>query len=639
MEKIRVYCIIGLAIFLIPNVSAVKINRVWMEEDKIRDDTATVTDRYGNVKIVEYLTYNLWVEVLNDNGEVIGHGEADVSKQVKNDRGEWKRSGNLAQYCYKDPQGNEDCDRIYYKTSIGFIKEIAKTEGYLYEIRVTAKKNTVSFTKDESFTIGNYIPGKPDLVITEIEVVPHLVEEIGGYEVPAIKFLLKIDNNGRKKAFLKNNEGFFSQIEIWMNNEPYGSQSMIDAGGPINLETLGAGDGRVYEIKYWEQGKFNLLKHGKNVFRFHVDYSNNGIGIVKEDDENNNEYELNYNFKACYDTEDGDSAYKRGTVELYGMKKKDSCRQGNIEEYFCIDDYHVGFGIRKCGQECVDGACVYGPKCRDTDGNNPHTQGIIEGYSGEERDTYYTHDETCINPGSVKEFQCIGKDMATKEVNCHYGCKDGRCKHFLETVDDIKPPKDYKSTIECSEKKCSPGIEGCLKNKQIITKKCEINIKADKGCAKYDVIQTSYADGPCIVDIECINGCRIADDECVPISTIIEDQEDSYYCSKDNKMMKQIPQGMPCDNAIQCETRYCKNEICEHICKGCFDDNYQCKPQGTRQYGRYCSETRQFKDLKENGDTCNNDYECMKKLCFRNTCTKPRMIYTFIRRIGSLIGY
>ncbi|MDO8553991.1 MAG: hypothetical protein Q7S22_04240 [Candidatus Micrarchaeota archaeon] len=130
----------------------------------------------------------------------------------------------------------------------------------------------------------------------------------------------------------------------------------------------------------------------------------------------------------CTDSDDSD-LFTKGTVELNGDTKTDSCTGNkNIREYSCKDNLVDG-AISECPEKtnCYDGRCIRKETtCTDSDGYNISTFGkvTIDDNSG----FLDVSDDKCTN-NILTEYYCNGNTSAYDLVNCPTltHCTNGAC--------------------------------------------------------------------------------------------------------------------------------------------------------------------------------------------------------------------
>jgi len=632
MKKIFTIFMILLLHSVIVFAAGPSIERIWTEEDPLNDNS-----------------YNFWIEVLNEDGETPGPDEVLVNYESKYDSNamswdEWKTGGRLASFYYYDESGT-DYEKTYFKIQHGFLEE--EIDGGLkVEYRITAKQGSNTVTKEESFTIGDYEPGKPDLVIEDIKAEPDLAEEMRGYHIPAIKFTLTIKNEGKKDAVLRDSQGTVG-VFLKVNGNDFGWNTILEAGSAKSTTILEPDESMEFVLKYREQYHYSNMKIGTNIFSFFVDntngdYSSSYTGKIKESDETNNKYDYTYEAKACKDSEDGKSSNEAGTIELYGKKLTDECDGSKLIEYWCDRDFHIGYRTDTCKDKCVDGACGYGPKCLDSDSDDIHIKGSVSGYATEKQDSKYMYSDECISDSTLKEYICDGVYHSTMEKDCPYGCSNGACKHFYEEDEEIVvDEEETESTEGCPEKTCQVDSEECVDGNKIIIEKCTVYIEKENNCEQFSTTQNKIVKGACEEaeeEIICDTGCLIDKDSCIPISTRIEKNGEGYYCNYDNIVHKQKKDSSSCQNSYECESNNCKGSICVPICNGCFDEKFNCLPFGTRTDTQYCGLDKKMTNLKIEDTSCNNNFECTTNVCVNSKCISPNLIQKIILWFQNLFG-
>jgi hypothetical protein len=135
----------------------------------------------------------------------------------------------------------------------------------------------------------------------------------------------------------------------------------------------------------------------------------------------------------------------------------------------------------------------------------------------------------------------------------------------------------------------------------------------------------------------CKDGCMLHG-ICVPINsrTVVEGLP--KYCDLTGNWQIQKQQGEPCQNDYECISNNCKDGSCKPICDGCLDENKNCLPIGTRIRKQYCDVDKIMKNQKYEDSYCDNNYECQSNLCINNKCMSPSLWQRFLNWLKELFG-
>jgi len=292
------------------------------------------------------------------------------------------------------------------------------------------------------------------------------------------------------------------------------------------------------------------------------------------------------------------------------------------------------------GLICLSGACTYKNEipensCKETDGGkNIYKSGKITGY--ESYSSYYdSTNDFCNIRDILTEFYCSNDKPSTvkyDEIECPYGCENGACIEFIEDEEEIEVTEEEpKSSINCPTKSCKTISKDCYGKDEIIIEECKVYIKKDNQCEEVTTSNSKINMNECNVEerIEC-TGCQLNQNTCIPFGTRIEKENNEYYCSVEHKMLQQKNNGESCQNTYECISNNCMGSACAPICTGCLDANNICIPFGTRTDTQYCDIDFSFKNQKSEDMGCNNNYECSTNICVDSNCISPNLIQKII---------
>jgi hypothetical protein len=146
----------------------------------------------------------------------------------------------------------------------------------------------------------------------------------------------------------------------------------------------------------------------------------------------------------CFDS-DGEDITQAGQVKVLSDDNdyifEDFCKDDkNLVEFTCEDDRLVP-KVVSCA-ECVHGECKTEQQdCVDSDsGVDRYNAGVVD-FNGE------TYADFCEDEKTLLEYSCRDGEVDKVEINCHYGCKDDKCK--LKTLDFLKSKED---TVESEDR-------------------------------------------------------------------------------------------------------------------------------------------------------------------------------------------
>lgn len=283
--------------------------------------------------------------------------------------------------------------------------------------------------------------------------------------------------------------------------------------------------------------------------------------------------------------------------------------------------------------------------CTDTDsGQNYYVKGLtIDNKGGKASDNCKTSDylqETYCEPdNSIGRF----------EYKCPEGCEDDACLPFYGGDEAIQvteeDEEEIESSEECPEKSCETVSEECIGENKIIVEECNIYIKpfGSEACNEIKTTNSRILRDACTLDekipkrILC-QGCQIDESTCIPFGTRLERKDVAYYCDIGKEMTNQKENGKQCQNSYECTSNNCKDSICSPICSGCFDENNNCLPYGTRTKAEFCNIDGKLAGQKNEERSCNNNYECSSNVCINNECISQNFIQKIMNWFRKLFG-
>jgi hypothetical protein len=203
--------------------------------------------------------------------------------------------------------------------------------------------------------------------------------------------------------------------------------------------------------------------------------------------------------------------------------------------------------------------------------------------------------------------------IAILDVIVPFSCGDGTCSGGAG--------EDYASC--CKDCGCLGSAKNCVNNI------CVSNLSSPTvlfGCLEDDDCSTSLE--PCtttycnkeVIPFQCttkdLEEC-IPGDGCCPISCTINNDNDCLYkdqCSSDKD----------CEDDDPCTVNTCssKPKSCQTLDQGGCPKGDQCIPIGTIEGFTYCSQEEKIFSLRELGEACNYDYECISQQCNDLECGK-----------------
>jgi len=326
----------------------------------------------------------------------------------------------------------------------------------------------------------------------------------------------------------------------------------------------------------------------------------------------------------CTDSDGGQDYYEKGYVQYTlsngGSARQDDECEGNIlGEWTCQNNQPKEI-IYNCPNGCSNGACLQTSTpgetlCTDSDGGkNYYVKGEVTGYANQPQELV-TFADCCVdNIG-----KCVDSSDRLVEkycqdnywnshvfYNCPYGCKNGAC---LKGPVDEEPIEITREEVKClfvgskEQQKCytpephKVSCKGKTSCKVDIVGRVGDKITWKSSCGGYAYTRVDGNDE--YIKFDC------SDDEVnVPTCTdgIWNDGETGVDC------------GGPCPPCVETPT------TCQI---GCLSDS-TCLPFGTRLVEKetpvFCNLNKEFDKQKQDGELCQNSYECLSNSCHNSVC-------------------
>jgi hypothetical protein len=127
----------------------------------------------------------------------------------------------------------------------------------------------------------------------------------------------------------------------------------------------------------------------------------------------------------------------------------------------------------------------------------------------------------------------------------------------------------------------------------------------------------------------CSVGCAYGT-SCVAVGT----RKDDSYCSS-SMFVQQKQNGDGCDESYECLSNTCKNGVCRPICEGCMIENV-CVPVGTRLESSFCSSNYVREAQHADATACVNNYECGSNVCVDSQCVPQGMFQKFLKWLSTI---
>ena len=242
---------------------------------------------------------------------------------------------------------------------------------------------------------------------------------------------------------------------------------------------------------------------------------------------------------------------------------------------------------------------------------------------------------TC--PDGSKVQYCFIQEQRDSEgniVSAGCGCKSNPAS--------LCPQKDtctkyYTCPDGTKIKECEISGTGCLCQQNPLSL-CLGECNSDLDCNDKDGCTVDKCEG---IPKKCAHtkqeGCAVGT-KCFNQGIIYKLGEERYYCDVSNKGLLQKEDGNICNNAYECLSNICEKNLCGKYCEGCKDKNNNCIPFGTRTETQYCDIDKTIKNQKYNEISCNNNYECTSNVCVNSKCIEPNLIQKVLNWFKRLFG-
>ncbi|MCI0503340.1 hypothetical protein L0Y65_01360 [Candidatus Micrarchaeota archaeon] len=235
----------------------------------------------------------------------------------------------------------------------------------------------------------------------------------------------------------------------------------------------------------------------------------------------------------CSDSDDGTDIHTKGTVRKEGGAYADICNGTvSVTEYYCGPGNAIMSASLECpaGEYCSGGACAAQPRCNESDGENDiYEKGTLATEHG-------AYADYCTNAAILREYRCIGEEMAAADVLCGSGfeCNNGACEPVLCLDSDggrvkgeagtvRKGPDTYNDTCTgnasvmeyyCEEGTPAGAAMECGSDETCLSGRC-----VPAGCFDSDLGEVPVTSGSVTI------GSLIRNDECTNLTNLKE-----YYC-------------------------------------------------------------------------------------------------------------
>ena len=198
--------------------------------------------------------------------------------------------------------------------------------------------------------------------------------------------------------------------------------------------------------------------------------------------------------------------------------------------------------------------------------------------------------------------------------------------------------KDYTCPDGTKINECEISDTGCLCKQNPISL-CPVKCNSDLDCDDKDGCTVDKCvDIPKKCEYTKQEGCAVGN-RCFNHGNIYKLGEEKYYCDVSNKVILQKQDGDSCNNAYECESNICEKSKCGQYCNGCKIENENCIPFGTRLENKaYCDVDKSIKDQKQKDSSCNNNYECDSNVCISSKCIESSFIQKISNWFKKLFG-
>ena len=216
---------------------------------------------------------------------------------------------------------------------------------------------------------------------------------------------------------------------------------------------------------------------------------------------------------------------------------------------------------------------------------------------------------------------CAKEDLSDNEIGKFYGAGQNNYTRYALIGDKLYPiiglqsKDDYFNVVQVSG----------TNNPQAITLKYK---DGDKICVYGPPIETAE-----INETVTTNTTVISEKNEAAVSECIENDVKKYTCSDGVNVSwcACLSQKWNCTSDPL--------ELCKKAptCNGCLQDNV-CLPIGIRSGNEYCSSTQKMLQQKNEGNSCENNFECTSNVCISGKCVSMTLIQKIINWFKNLFG-
>ncbi|PIO04713.1 hypothetical protein COT47_07860 [Candidatus Woesearchaeota archaeon CG08_land_8_20_14_0_20_43_7] len=309
---------------------------------------------------------------------------------------------------------------------------------------------------------------------------------------------------------------------------------------------------------------------------------------------------------ACVDMDGEDFFTKSYIIDEWGKQFYDECQPREmLLERVCRKN--IGSEkYKRCDYKCIDGRCIIAeePTCVDPDSKNLSIQTTVVDEDGR------TLKDVCESHNKVSEAICENGKAIYKIFQCNGECKNGACE-------------EVETAVMCSSDKTlcyGDYTTKCVNNKWIY-EKCEY------GC---DSSSSGCRSSPTIIEEE--------------TKAPVVDKSDPIVKVPETKTTEPVKQEIKETTSVSIEQPAAQPEqVVETKCSGCEDIDGHCYSIGQRidQIGvkSYCSNIKDIINQKNNGESCQDGFECLSSACVDRMCQDKVVLYVpLIKRFFSFVN-
>jgi hypothetical protein len=237
---------------------------------------------------------------------------------------------------------------------------------------------------------------------------------------------------------------------------------------------------------------------------------------------------------------------------------------------------------------------------------------------------YCSQNNTLVNQSDYNK-SCENNHECKSNL-CVLGKCGGEQKQNEDCVGCFFESKCYSFNHIKNEKYCDKS--GGFKEQKNIGESCENNFQCKSSACSL---------GKCIEqENKNCEGC-FAESKCYSAGH----RKEGKYCSYETyEFASQLEDGKSCENNFECKSNICIEEKCgeeqNKSCEGCFFED-KCYSIGYRKNEEYCNENSEFKEQKNESETCNNNHECKSNFCIDEKCLEKgffQKILDFFKKLG-----